>query len=124
VGRGLAETASSTKERGEFLKSAFMATLRGENAGGSDGATAEIDEEMNRRMRRLEEARAQWAADEHAAGDSKPFLRPTLVARQMTRRASRKLHQIASDVGRRVNRTDCPTSEFSLFLAGGVAMPQ
>jgi hypothetical protein len=36
----LADKASSTKERGEFLKLAFMATLKGENAFASDGAMA------------------------------------------------------------------------------------
>jgi hypothetical protein len=37
----LADKASSTKERGEFLRLAFMATLKGENAGVSDGALAQ-----------------------------------------------------------------------------------
>jgi hypothetical protein len=46
-----------------------MATLKSEGMRGSDDATAQIDEEMNRQMRRLEEARAQWAAHERTAGD-------------------------------------------------------
>ena len=40
----LADKASSTKERGEFLKLAFMATLKGENAFASDEAMARCTE--------------------------------------------------------------------------------
>jgi hypothetical protein len=44
----LADKASSTKERGEFLKLAFMATLKGENARGADAAMQQYMEEVNR----------------------------------------------------------------------------
>jgi hypothetical protein len=39
----LADKASSTKERGEFLKLAFMAILKGENARSSDDATEQYE---------------------------------------------------------------------------------
>jgi hypothetical protein len=53
----LADKASSTKERGDFLKLAFMATLKGENARGSDDATEQYREYLERENQRAEEAR-------------------------------------------------------------------
>jgi hypothetical protein len=72
----LADKSSSIKEQGEFLKLAFMATLKGEGMRGSDDSTAQYDEEMNRQMRRLEEARAQWDADERRAEMVSSFRKP------------------------------------------------
>jgi hypothetical protein len=55
----IADKASSTKERGEFLKLAFMATLKGENALGSDGAMEQYAEHLGREKQRTEQARTQ-----------------------------------------------------------------
>jgi hypothetical protein len=44
----LADKASSTKERGEFLKLAFMATLKGDAAFRSDDALQQYMVELNR----------------------------------------------------------------------------
>ena len=53
----LADKASSTKERGDFLKLAFMSTLKGENARGADDAMAQYAEFRKREDERNEEAR-------------------------------------------------------------------
>jgi hypothetical protein len=58
----LADKASSTKERGEFLKLAFMATLKGENARGSDEAIAQYDEQLKLAGQKFEEYRAEREA--------------------------------------------------------------
>jgi len=63
----LADKASSTKERGEFLKLAFMATLTGENAFASDEAAAECQEHGALAHQKLEEAQARWEAEERGA---------------------------------------------------------
>jgi hypothetical protein len=64
----LADKASSTKERGEFLKLAFMATLKGENAFASDGAMALYGEQPGERARqKLEEAERRWQEEERVA---------------------------------------------------------
>jgi hypothetical protein len=58
----LADKASSTKERGDFLKLAFMATLKGENACGADDAMAQYQEFnriTERQMAKFEEGRAR-----------------------------------------------------------------
>ena len=44
----LADKASSTKERGEFLKLAFMATLKGRNTSSPDEALAQYREYLDR----------------------------------------------------------------------------
>jgi hypothetical protein len=54
----LADKASSTKERGDFLRLAFMATLKGEHARGSDDAMVQYAEFRKREDQRAEEARA------------------------------------------------------------------
>jgi hypothetical protein len=68
----LADKAASTKERGEFLKLAFMATLKGENARGLDDAMAQYAEFRKREDERNEEAHAlrdepSWEPDETGA---------------------------------------------------------
>jgi hypothetical protein len=55
----LAKNASSNKERGEFLKLAFMATLKGENAGSADEVQAQYRGHLERMNQQVEEARAQ-----------------------------------------------------------------
>jgi hypothetical protein len=60
----LADKASTTKERGEFLKLAFMATLKGENALGADEVEAQDQEQMERALQKFEEGRARWQAEE------------------------------------------------------------
>jgi hypothetical protein len=52
----LADKASSTKERGEFLKLAFMATLKGENAFASDEAALYGEQSGARVHQKLKEA--------------------------------------------------------------------
>jgi hypothetical protein len=68
----LADKASSTKKRGDFLRLAFMATLKGENARGSDDAMAQYAEFRKREDDRNDEARAlrdkpSWEPDETGA---------------------------------------------------------
>jgi hypothetical protein len=58
----LADKASSTKERGDFLKLAFMATLKGENARGADDAMAQYQEHLARTIEQAEERRVQREA--------------------------------------------------------------
>ena len=55
----LADKASSTKEQGEFLKLAFMATLKGENAGGSAEATEQYAANLSLRLASLEAVTAE-----------------------------------------------------------------
>ena len=52
----LADRASSTKERGEFLKLAFTAVLKGENAGSSNDAMAQYAEFRKREDERNKES--------------------------------------------------------------------
>jgi hypothetical protein len=77
----LADKVSSTNDRrgalklkhqGEFLKLAFMATLKGENARGADDAMAqcqqyqqELDRVAERQMAKLEEGRARYEAEKN-----------------------------------------------------------
>jgi hypothetical protein len=58
----LADKASSTKERGDFLRLAFMATLKGENARGADDAMAQYQEHLARTIEQAEERRVQREA--------------------------------------------------------------
>jgi hypothetical protein len=55
----LADKASSTKERGDFLKLAFMATLKGENAFAADEMEAQAQEQMERVHQKFLEGRAR-----------------------------------------------------------------
>jgi hypothetical protein len=59
----LAEKASNIKEQGEFLKLAFMATLKGESARGADDAMAQYQEHldgiMQQKMAKFHEGRAR-----------------------------------------------------------------
>ena len=60
----LADKASGTKERSEFLKLAFMATLKGENACAADEAEAQCREQLERENRKFEDDDALRQADE------------------------------------------------------------
>jgi hypothetical protein len=55
------------KQRGEFLKLAFTATLKGENAGGSDEAMDQYAAYLSRRLASLEAV----TAEHRTAGDAK-----------------------------------------------------
>jgi hypothetical protein len=58
----LADKASTTKERGEFLKLAFMATLKGEGTGASDEARYRdylVEQELEARLAGAAERRRQ-----------------------------------------------------------------
>jgi hypothetical protein len=50
----LADKASSTKERGEWLKLAFMATLKGENVRDSDDVMQQYAEHLHRELAKRE----------------------------------------------------------------------
>jgi hypothetical protein len=60
----LADKAKSTKERGEFLRLAFMATLKSENVSDSEETMALYAEHLRREIRRGQEARAASEAGE------------------------------------------------------------
>jgi hypothetical protein len=55
----LADKASRTKERGDFLRLAFMATLKGESAFAADEMEAQAREQLERVQQKLEEGRAR-----------------------------------------------------------------
>ena len=66
----LADMASTTKERGEFLRLAFMATLKAEASGASDDAAyREWRENLNRIA---EEAAARFKAGQEAGAAINP----------------------------------------------------
>jgi hypothetical protein len=66
----LADKATSTKERGEFLKLAFMATLKGESAFASDEAMAQCREQVEGAAPRFNEGRARWQKEKQGERDS------------------------------------------------------
>ena len=65
----LADKASSTKERGDLLKLAFMPTLRGESAFAADEQSALAQEQMERVHQKIEEGRARYQAEASKADD-------------------------------------------------------
>jgi len=73
----LADKASSIKEEGEFLKLAFMATLKGESAFAADEIEAKDQEQMERALQKFEEGRARWEADKRGAEIIKHFQNTT-----------------------------------------------
>ena len=71
----LADKASSTKEQGEFLKLAFMATLKGENARGADDAMAQYAEFRKRQDEGNEEAHQKEAPTPRPDAEAERILR-------------------------------------------------
>jgi hypothetical protein len=65
----LADKASSIRERGDFLKLAFMATLRGENAFAADEMETQAREKLERVHQKIEEGRARWEVEASKADD-------------------------------------------------------
>jgi hypothetical protein len=65
----LADKASSTKERGDLLKLAFMPTLRGESAFAADEQSALAQEQMERVHQKIEEGRARYQAEASKADE-------------------------------------------------------